>query len=60
MRRKDRPPRGYGKPDLLTPTPMKQTDDALRSSLTVSKEEIERRESEDDTDDDDQLREPTI
>ena len=44
MRRKDRPPKGVGKPDLLSVAGMEALDALTRKVLEVSKEEIERRE----------------
>ena len=46
MRRKDKPPAGVGKPDLLSASGMESTDSLVRQVLTVSKDEIERREAE--------------
>lgn len=47
MRRKDKPPKGVGKSDLLSVPGMEPLDGLTRDVLKVSKEEIERRESED-------------
>lgn len=46
MRRKDKPPKGVGKPDLMSVPGMEALDKLTRKVLTVSKEEIERREAE--------------
>ena len=46
MRRKDKPPKGVGKPDLLSVPGMEPLDKLTREVLRVSKEEIERREAE--------------
>ncbi len=55
MRRKDKPPKGVGKPDLLSAPGMEALDQLTRQVLTVSKEEIERREAEADSDEEPQL-----
>jgi hypothetical protein len=46
MRRKDKPPKGVGKPDLLSVLGLEAMDTLTRKVLTVSKDEIERRERE--------------
>lgn len=46
VRRKDKPPKGVGKPDLLSAPEMESLDKLTREVLTVSKDEIERREAE--------------
>ena len=46
MRRKDKPPKGVGKSDLMSVPGMEALDKLTRKVLTVSKEEIERREAE--------------
>jgi len=45
MRRKDKPPKGVGKPDLMSAPGMEALDALTRKILGVSKEEIERRGS---------------
>jgi len=47
MRRKDKPPKGVGKDDLLSLKGMEPLDGLTRKVLEVSKEEIERREAND-------------
>jgi hypothetical protein len=49
MRRKDKPPIGVGKADLLDTPGLESLDSLTRQVLTVSKEEIEQREAEDTT-----------
>ena len=46
MRRKDKPPKGVGKPDLMSVPGMEALDKLTRKVLEVSKEEIEQREAE--------------
>ena len=46
MRRKDKPPKGVGKPELLSAAGMESTAAVLGQALSVSKDEIERREAE--------------
>ena len=45
MRRKDKPPKGVGKPDLLSAPGLEALDALTRKTLELSKEEIERREA---------------
>ena len=42
MRRKDKPPKGVGKPDLLSAPGLEALDALTRKTLELSKEEIER------------------
>jgi hypothetical protein len=44
VRRKDLPPKGVGKPDILSRKGMEVMDAALRDVLGVSREEVDRRE----------------
>lgn len=54
MRRKDKPPKGVGKPDLLSVPGMEAMSDMVCKVLEVSKDEIDRRESESEAGEDPQ------
>jgi hypothetical protein len=54
MRRKDQPPKGVGKPDLLSVPGMEALDKLTPAVLRVSKEDIEQAESDSNSDEEPQ------